>query len=111
MIAFVLFSLAWIYSVAVIDAEHFEKQQYVEDHTSRFFSRLFVGFLVSLFSVQAGLLIACLFWVSFDSTLNVLRGLPLLYRGENASTDKMPNLLWIGSKIICLIAAILIIIF
>lgn len=100
----------WITYTAKIDSEHFNKHEYIVHHRSRFLARVLTGGLVGLFSPVGGLVLGLLFWALFDTILNRLRGLPWLYVGTVANTDKFfknqYKLLFI-SKVISLITSLI----
>lgn len=80
---FVLISILWICSQALIDKKHFDRNQFFEDHSDRFLSRVMVGFLVALFSIPFSITLGLLFFGLFDVILNVMRGLPHGHLGSN----------------------------
>lgn len=107
-IIFILLSLLWIYSQALIDKKHFDRKQFFEDHSDRFLSRVMVGFLVALFSIPFSITLALLFFGLFDLILNLMRGLPHDHLGNNA-IDKFfskRKWLWYVSKIIAIVLAL-----
>ena len=108
MIALITFYL-FIYFSAKIDAEHFDKQQYVEDHTSRWFQRASVFLILLTLDINLAIGFFFLFVATFDATLNKLRGLDLWYLGTVAKWDlfftSKPNL-YKASKIASLLIAL-----
>ena len=86
MIALVTFCIL-IYFTAKIDAEHFDKQQYVEDHTSRWLQRASVALILLTLDINLAIGFFFLFVATFDATLNKLRGLDLWYMGTVAKWD------------------------
>lgn len=85
---FVLISILWICSQALIDFNHFDRGQYFSDHKDRFISRALVGGIVLMFSFKFALILALLYWAVFDAALNKLRGLDYFYLGTESETDK-----------------------
>lgn len=87
----ILLTFAFICFTAVIDAEHLNDKDYIEDHESRSFQRLTffitMGLIEYHYFVASGLLFAAF----FDQVLNLLRGLPLLHLGNTAKWDKFFN--------------------
>lgn len=107
---FLILTITWIYFTALIDSNHFKANQYFEKHNDRLFSRITVGLLIAYFNPMYAIALGLLFWGLFDGVLNYLRGLGVLYIGETAWTDKFFKSkynLYIGSKIIALILALI----
>lgn len=99
-----------ICSLAFIDAEHVVDKDYIEDHTSRVFSRAAICICFALFDTYAAIVFALMFWALFDAAYNTFAGQKLFYTGQVAKTDKFfsnKKWLYVSSKIICLIIAIL----
>lgn len=108
MIALIIFSL-FIYFTAKIDAEHYLKNQYVEDHSSRWFQRASVALILLPLDINLSIGFIFLFWATFDATLSKLRGLDIWYIGSIAESDKFftnKPLVYKASKIISLLIAL-----
>jgi hypothetical protein len=109
MIALITFFI-FIYFAAKIDAEHYNKQEYVEDHSSRWFQRASVALILLTLDINLAIGFIFLFWTTFDATLNKLRGLDLWYIGTTANWDKFwqtkPLLYYKISKVIALLVAL-----
>lgn len=86
-IAFLLLTISWIGRLAMIDSDHILKEQFITDHTDRWWSRVMVGVMVALFNPILGLVTGLLFWALFDPVLNNLNGKSIYYIGETAKTD------------------------
>ena len=81
-----LLFIAFIVMSAMIDVEHFNKYQYIDDHTSRVFLRgiVILGFSSSLIDVA----IFFFMWVTlFDFVINWLWHKPITYIGGRAKID------------------------
>jgi len=105
---FVVSYLFIIYS-AVIDAEHLNKGEYIEDHTSRWILRFIFFLLIALFSFRAAAGFAFLFAALFDQFLNYMRGKPFWYLGTVAKWDiffSKRKYLYVCVKIIALLTSL-----
>lgn len=78
----------WVYSCAIIDAEHYNKNQWVESHVSRWINRCLIGLMLAAINPLFGIYTGLVFWVLFDGLLSFKRGLPFYYIGGEAETDK-----------------------
>lgn len=108
MIALITFYL-FIYFAAKIDAEHYLKNEYVENHSSRWFQRASVALILLTLDINLAIGFIFLFWATFDATLSKLRGLDLFYIGTVASSDKFfaDKIIWYKiSKIVSLLIAL-----
>ena len=94
-----LIIIAWVFSQAYIDYEHFKRNQFFKDHTSRLVSRALVGVIAFALDPITGIQVALLFWSLFDFMLNKLRGFDWDYRGTEANSDKINKDVWIASKL------------
>jgi hypothetical protein len=103
----ILINFIWL--SALIDMEHLIDDDYIEDHTSRFILRtLFIYVIFREINWQfVGAVMV--FMASFDSTLNLMRGLPINYLGSTAKWDifwKKYPVGYILMKVICLLIGI-----
>ena len=94
---------------AYIDYEYFAAGYRFKDHTLRFILRAIVVLSMAS-SITEALLFACLFYAVFDYSLNLFRGLPFLYVGSTAFSDKLfsGKYIQLGLKISLLILSIVI---
>ncbi len=99
--------IAWVFSQAYIDYEHFKRNQFFEDHTSRFISRALVGVIAFVLDPITGLQVGLLFWSLFDFILNKLRGFEWDYQGSEANSDKINKNVWVASKLTTLILSLI----
>ena len=102
--------IAWVFSQAYIDYEHFKREQFFKDHKSRFVSRALVGVIAFTLNPIIGLQVGLLFWSLFDFILNKLRGFEWDYQGTEANSDKINKNVWIITKLVAFISSILIIV-
>jgi hypothetical protein len=94
---------------AIVDAEHINKGEYIEDHSSRWLLRMGFFIAMAMSSKLDGLASALLFTALFDQLLNWFRNKPFWYLGTVAKWDiffSKRKWLYITVKIICLITAI-----
>lgn len=84
---------------AKIDADSLNQGYRFKDHSVRWVQRGLVVAALSQQGLWLFLLNTALFYLVFDYTLNVLRGLPVLYIGSVAHTDR----LWTGKPVLQLI--------
>lgn len=82
-----LFTYLFIDKTALIDAEHYKKNQYVNDHSSRFAQRAFVALILLPISWNISLGFGLLFWGLFDAMLNTKRGYNVWYLGTDDPID------------------------
>lgn len=85
---FLIVAYLWIHFTAKVDAEHLNKQEYINNHASRLAARILTGVIVGIFSPVAGICLGLLFWTLFDTILNRFRNKPWFYVGSVAETDK-----------------------
>lgn len=108
---FIVFSILAMYYTAKLDAEHYLMGHYFSDHTTRFLQRSGIALLIMYFSFWKAVVFSLLFWALFDGIRNYLVGKDIFYIGNQAETDKFFTgkfNLYIGSKIIALIIALII---
>ena len=88
-ILIVIFSLLFTYFTAKIDDVHQEKEEYITNHTNRWFQRLISVCLVSVLDVYYGALFGLIFWFSFDQIKNRIGVIkqPLFYLGSVSNSD------------------------
>lgn len=78
----------WVYSWAIIDASHYNINQWVVNHNSRWVNRCLVGLMVATINPLLGVYTALVFWALFDGLLSFKRDLPFYYIGGQAESDK-----------------------
>ena len=105
----ILVTVGFVLVSAVMDGEHLNKKQYIEDHTSRWLLRamfcLALGFGNWIWIFAAALLFAAM----FDQVLNKFRGKRFWYLGTVAKWDlfwKKHIWFYATAKIIMLIVSI-----
>ncbi len=87
--------------VAYYDAVELRAGRYFKDHTPRVLFRILVLLIISLiFNIHVFILIS-VFYLIFDTSLNLMRGLKWNYIGDTAITDIIFNKLggWIPQYI------------
>jgi len=86
---------------AYYDAEELKAGRYFKDHTPRALFRVLVLFIISVLFNTHVLILLSVFYLIFDTSLNLMRGLPWNYIGTTAITDKIFNKLggWIPQYI------------
>jgi len=87
MIIFIILISVITVLFAKIDADILNTGYRFTNHASRFLLRALVVIGISQ-TLQQFILGGALFYLLFDYSLNVMRGLPLLYIGETAQIDK-----------------------
>lgn len=105
--------LIFIVFTARIDADHFNKHQFITNHTPRFVQRGFfvLGLILSYdMNLYEALAYPLLFWALYDQTLNSMRkGVSLFYIGDTANSDSFarlyPHIYWV-SKVVSLFVGI-----
>lgn len=109
-IAILLTSLAFTVFTAKIDAEHINKDEYITNHTDRWFQRAFFflafGFVHIIYLFAAALL----FTAIFDQILNKLRGKHWLYLGTVSEWDRFfrnRTILYISVKTLALLTSLI----
>lgn len=80
-------TLVWAMVEATVDAELI-RQGYPINHAIKVPIRVILFFVLGWFQWEIVLVMAAVFWLSFDMMLNHLRGLPPLYVGQTAAIDK-----------------------
>ena len=86
---------------AYYDAVELKAGRYFKDHTPRALFRVLVLFIISVLFNTHVLILLSVFYLIFDMSLNVMRGLKWNYIGTTAITDKIFNKLggWIPQYI------------
>ena len=110
----ILLTIGFVIISAIVDAEHLNKKQYIDNHGSRWLLRLcfflVLGFYDWIWIFASGLL----FTATFDQALNRFRGLPFWYLGTVAKWDifwSKRKWLYIPVKILVLILSLFLFIF
>lgn len=96
IISFILL-IAFEFTCAWIDDEHYDKKQWVEDKTSRIFNRITAIFMLSMgtFFVEPWMPLvafigyASIFGATFDPIINTVRGFKIYYVGSVGRTDQL----------------------
>lgn len=91
-----------------------DTQQNFVDHTSRFFTRIYVSLLISIFDIECALIFICTFAVLFDTVYNGIKNNEWDYLGQTAESDKFlrdKRFLWYAYKLTALIVLVLLLFF
>ena len=82
---------------AYYDAKQLKSGGYFNDHTPRALFRVLVLFIISVFTSTHILILLSVFYLLFDTLLNLMRGLKWNFIGDTAITDILFNKLggWI----------------
>jgi len=72
---------------AYYDAKQLKSGGYFNDHTPRALFRVLVLFIISVFTSTHILILLSVFYLIFDTSLNLMRGLPWNYIGDTAIHD------------------------
>ena len=86
LIAYVL-TVSFIIMSAIIDSEHLNDQDYIEDHTSRFILRGIFALAIGLSNPLYTLGAIFIFMALFDQCLNTLMKNDLWFLGKTAKWD------------------------
>lgn len=114
MIYGVLYLLVTMYFTTwcvVVDAEHINKKQYIENHRSRWFMRSAFFLAIGISHPFYGIASVLFFSALFDQLLNKARALSFWYLGATAKWDIFflkHKRLYITTKLLSIIFAILI---
>lgn len=95
------------------DAQELKAGRYFKDHTPRALFRVLVLFIISVLFNTHILILLSVFYLIFDISLNLMRGLPWNYIGTTAILDKIFNKLggWIPQYIFKILFTIITIIY
>ena len=98
---------------AYYDAQELNAGRYFKNHTPRALFRVLVLFIISVLTNTHVLILLSVFYLIFDTSLNLMRGLKWDYIGTIAITDKIFNKLggWIPQYIFKILLTITTIIF
>ncbi len=75
--------------VAYYDAVELKAGRYFKDHTPRALFRVLVLFIISVLTNTHALILLSVFYLIFDTALNLMRGLKWNYIGAVAFSDKL----------------------
>jgi hypothetical protein len=81
LFAFIAVTMAWI------DSEHLNKNEYILNHLSRSVLRALICLTIGFYSINGAILFALVFWLLFDQVLNFFRGKDIFYLGTVAKLD------------------------
>jgi len=81
LFALIAVTMAWI------DSEHLNKNEYILNHLSRSVLRALICLTIGFYSINDTILFALTFWLLFDHVLNFFRGKTILYLGTVAKID------------------------
>ena len=81
-----LFALITV-TMALIDSEHLNKNEYILNHLSRSVLRALICVTIGVYSINAAILFALTFWLLFDHVLNFFRGKSIFYLGTVSKLD------------------------
>ena len=81
LFAFIAVTMAWI------DSEHLNKNEYILNHLSRSVLRALICLTIGFYSINGAILFALVFWLLFDHVLNFFRGKDIFYLGTVAKLD------------------------
>ena len=81
-----LFALITV-TMAWIDSEHLNKDEYILSHWSRSWLRVFICLTIGFYSINDAILFALVFWLLFDHVLNYFRGKSIFYLGTVSKLD------------------------
>ena len=81
LFALIAVTMAWI------DSEHLNKDEYILNHLSRSILRALICLTIGFYSVNDAILFALTFWLLFDQFLNFFRGLSIFYLGTVSKID------------------------
>jgi len=107
-------TITFIFYTATIDADHLNKKEYINNHSTRFIQRLLffiaLGLSNPIYIFASGLLFTAL----FDQTLNLMRGINLYHLGNTSYWDrffKTKPILYTIVKLLCLVGGIYLFLF
>ena len=81
LFALIAVTMAWI------DSEHLNRDEYILNHLSRSLLRVLIFLTIGLYSINDAILFALVFWLLFDQFLNFFRGLSIFYLGTVSKID------------------------
>lgn len=81
LFALIAVTMAWI------DSEHLNKNEYILNHLSRSVLRALICVTIGFYSVNGAILFALVFWLLFEHVLNFFRGKSIFYLGTVAKLD------------------------
>jgi len=81
-----LFALITV-TMAWIDSEHLNNNEYILNHLSRSGLRALICLTIGLYSINDAILFALTFLLLFDQFLNFFRGLSIFYLGTVSKID------------------------
>ncbi len=90
-ISCILVTSAFTYMSAIVDAQHLEKKQHIDNHSSRACLRLCFFSAIAIYNPVYGVASALLFYALFDQLLNWMRELPFWYLGTVSKIDRFFN--------------------
>ena len=82
----ILFALIAV-TMAWIDSEHLNKNEYILNHLSRSVLRALICLTIGFYSINGAILFTLVFWLLFDHVLNFFRGKDIFYLGTVAKLD------------------------
>lgn len=82
----ILFALIAV-TMAWIDSEHLNKDEYILNHLSRSVLRALICLTIGFYSINGAILFALVFWLLFDHVLNYFRGKTIFYLGSVSKLD------------------------
>jgi hypothetical protein len=82
----ILFALIAV-TMAWIDSEHLNKNEYILNHLSRSVLRALICLTIGIYSINGAILFVLVFWLLFDHVLNFFRGKTILYLGTVSKLD------------------------
>lgn len=81
LFALIAVTMAWI------DSEHLNKNEYILNHLSRSVLRALICFTIGFYSINGAILFALVFWLLFDHILNLFRNESIFYLGTVSKID------------------------
>lgn len=81
LFALIAVTMAWI------DSEHLNKNEYILNHLSRSVLRALICLTIGIYSINGAILFVLVFWLLFDHVLNFFRGKTILYLGTVSKLD------------------------
>ena len=74
---------------AYYDAQELKAGRYFKDHAPRALFRVLILFIISVLFNTHVLILLSVFYLIFDISLNLMRGLPWNFNGSTAFTDRL----------------------
>ena len=81
LFALIAVTMAWI------DSEHLNKNEYILSHLSRSVLRALFCLTIGFYSINGAILFALTFWLLFDQVLNYFIGKSIFYLGTVSKLD------------------------